>query len=81
MRLKSSTYVKSVTLCGFVDAYDLLGSYCIAYEVDHGLDNRGNMVRFPVGSRELFFKASKAIGATLPPIRCEPGDRAVGACS
>ena len=37
------------------------------------------MVRFPVGSRELFCKASKAMGATLPPIRSEPGDKAAGA--
>ena len=36
------------------------------------------MVRFSVGSRELLCKVSKAMGATLPPIRCEPGDKAAG---
>ena len=35
------------------------------------------MVRFRVGSRELFCKASKAMGATLPP-RSEPVDKVAG---
>lgn len=37
------------------------------------------MVRFSVGSRELFCKASKAMGANLPPIRCERDDKVAGA--
>ena len=57
---------------------------CIAwsvYGVDHGLDNWGIMVRFRVGSRELFCKASKAMGATLPPTRSEPVDKVAGGWS
>jgi hypothetical protein len=118
MRLESSSCVQNVTLCGFVDVYDLptvssvvsirsrswagqprkhgsisgrvkrallqsvqtlpsirsepcgkaagAWSWPLAYTLPRSrlcgsvpLFNRGNMVRFPVGSRELFCKVSK----------------------